>query len=139
WYFSDGNLHLTTIQAAEDRLSTRNYNIGELLDTDFDAEVLTEVMVHAVAPETWELAGGPAGVILLADVLLIRQSDQIQSEVAGLLAALKNPSRRTFTYDAPQHERLRQRLERAISINFRSLPLIDAVTELSKQAECDIR
>ncbi len=139
WYFSDGNVHLTTLQEAEDRLSTQHYNVGGLLDADFDAEVLTDVITTAVAPDSWEQAGGSASFILLADVLFVRQSDKLQKEVAGLLAALKDHGRRTYTFDAPQNERIRQRLEKTISVNFRSVPLVDAVAELAERSECDIR
>lgn len=140
WYFSDGNVHLTSLQAAEDRLATQHYNLGELLDAGFDAAVLTNVITTAVAPDTWEEAGGTASFILLADVLFVRQSDRIQAEVAGLLAALKTHGRRTFTFDAPQNERIRQRLEeKTVRVNFHNVPLVDAIAELAKQAECEIR
>lgn len=140
WYFSDGNVHLTSLQAAEERLSTQHYNLGELLDAGFDAEVLTNVITTAVAPHTWEQAGGSASFILLADVLFVRQSDRIQTEVAGLLAALKDHGRRTFTFDAPQNELIRQHLEeKTVRVDFRNVPLVDAIAELAKQAECKIR
>ena len=63
-----------------------------------------------LSPASWENAGGPGVVSFLGDVIFIRQTDNVQREVRGLLAALREHGRRTFSLDPPQHALLRQKL-----------------------------
>lgn len=139
WYVQDDNVHITTVEGAEEHIATTHYNVGDLFDAGFEPERLTETIVSTVSPDSWNQLGGPGSYVLLGDVLFVRQTDAIQREVAGLLAALRDHGRRTFVLDAPQNELLRQRLEETISVNLRGVPLIDAVDRLSDLADTPIR
>jgi len=139
WYFEDEILHLTSRGVAEGRLTTLPYNIGDLVDTGYEAEVLSEVIQNAVSPASWQSAGGPGAISSLGDVLFVRQTDQRHREIRGLLAALRKHGRRTFAFDPPQHSALRVQLEENVKVAFNNTPLESAVQQLAKTANIDIR
>jgi hypothetical protein len=139
WYFEDEVLHITTAEKAEEHMTTISHGVGDLLDAGFNGDALIETITGAIAPETWEEVGGPGAVSLLGDVLFVRQRDDLQREVRGLLAALRKHGRRTFVFDAPEHLTLRQKLDENVSVDFRDTPLESAVRELAEKAQIDIR
>ena len=139
WYYEDDILHLTSRDEVEVRLSTIPYNVGDLLDADYDAETLSEVIVATIAPESWDEAGGNGAVSLLGDVLFVRQTADLHRHIRGLLAALRKHARRTFVFDPPQHAVLRAKLKENVKVAFRDTPLKTAVAELAEMTKIDIR
>src|SRR5262249_39181345 len=108
-------------------------------DAGFDPQRLIQTIV-TTTPGPWEKAQKTGNdIVLLGDVLFVRQSGQAHREVAGLLAALRKPARRTFTLDAPQHAALRLKLQTNVTVDFHDTPLSDAVSKLSTQADVGIR
>lgn len=139
WYLRDGNVFITTVEGAKERLSTQHYNIGDLLDADFDTDRLATALTGTVAPESWEELGGAGSYVLLGDVLFVRQTDALQREVAGLLAAFRDHGRRTFILDAAQNELLRQKMDENVSISMEDVPLVEGLGKLADVAEIPIR
>ncbi len=139
WYYEDDILYITSREVAEERATTLTYNVGILLDADFELDRLEEVIVSTVTPNTWEDVGGEGVVSSLGDVLFIRQSDDVHREVKALLQALDKPGRQTFLNDPMQHLRLRQKLQENVSVDFQDTPLEAAVQRLSEEASIDIR
>jgi hypothetical protein len=139
WYFEDEILHITSEEVAAERLTTLPYSIGDLLDTDYDVDVLHTVIENTIAPDSWEELGGAGVVSFLGDVMFVRQTDVVQRQIRGLLAALRQHGRRTFVLDPPQHSLLRQELQENVSVAFRDTPLETAVLQLAETAEIDIR
>ena len=139
WYMDDGMLHITTITSAEGSLATVPYNLGHLIDAGYEGRALSETIVTSTNPTSWDENGGQGGVVLLGDVLFVRNTAAVQREVAGLLAALRKHGRRTLTADAPQHAILRQKLEQNVTVNLKETPLADAIAEIARQAQADIR
>lgn len=139
WYFEDDIVHITSSEVAELRLTTLPYNIGDLLDAGYDLDDLGTVIESAVDAATWESVGGPGVLSFLGDVMLVRQTDERQREVQGLLAALRNHARQTFTLDPLQHLVLRRKLDENVSVDFLDTPLETAVTQLADDAQIDIR
>lgn len=138
WYMQGGILHLTTTRVAQQHLSTIPYNLGDLLDAGYKADHLTRT-VQAVTGGEWQAQGEKQSrIVLLGDVLFVRQTDEIHREVAGLLAALREHGRRTFTLDPPQNEVLREKLNQNVSVEFQETPLSTAIDELAEQAGIDI-
>jgi hypothetical protein len=139
WYFEDDVLHITSISKAEERQNTVPYNVGDLIDAGYDASRLLHAIQEGTTGE-WEEAEGVGGaIILLGDVIFVRQPARIHREVAGLLAALRKPARRTFTLDAPQHAAIREKLQQRVSIDLQDAPLGNAVKLLTQQTGIDIR
>lgn len=139
WYYDDRILHITSAEVAEERATTLPYNVGDLLDAGYDPDGLIDVITTTVAPDCWEDVGGPGGVSAIGDVLFVRQSDTLQREVQGLLAALRGHGRQTFVNDPPQHQALREKLNENVTVEFLDTPLEAAIQQLADAAKADIR
>ncbi len=50
---------------------------------------LIKLIIDTVAPDTWEVNGGPGAISELGGVLVVRQSDRVQREIADLLSELR--------------------------------------------------
>lgn len=136
WYTQDEIVHITTLVEASEQRKTLPYNVGGLFDSGYEPEALIDAIEMATAG-SWQ--DGEGGVELLGDVLFIRENDQTHHEVAGLLAALEKPARRTFTFDPPEHETIRDQLLKPIDVDFNQTSLSAAVEALAKQTGLDIR
>jgi hypothetical protein len=140
WYYEDKILHITSAEVAEERATTLPYNVGDLIDAGYDPEGLIDVITTTIAPDCWEDVGGPAGGIsTIGDVLFLRQTDSLQREVQGLLAALRGHGRQTFVSDPPQHLALREKLNQNLAVEFLDTPLEAAIAQLADAAKADIR
>lgn len=139
WYVADDVLHITTMNAAKRRMSTDPYNVSDLLDAGYERSDLLET-VRSTTPGPWMEINGVGGTLeWLADVLFIRHTDRMHREVRGLLTALREHGRQTFTLDPPQHRILREKLDENVSVSFADTPLAAAVDELAEQTGADIR
>lgn len=139
WYYDDGILHITSTTAAESRMSTEPYNIGDLLDAGYKSADLLTTLMETTGGMWFEEHGIGGGIELLGDVMFVRQTDAMHREVQGLLSALRQHGRRTFTLDPPEHRKLREGLQDNVSVNFADTPLQEVAAELSRLAEIDIR
>ena len=138
WHVKNNQIHLI---AADDntQLSTAQYNVGDLFDANFEAEILRSTIVNTIDPQSWEESGGVCGIVVLGDVLFVRQTYENHRRVTGLLTALRKHGRRTMIDDAPVHAAIRQSLEKNVTVQFREKPLIAAVEELKSLCDVDIR
>jgi hypothetical protein len=139
WYFEDEILHITSFESAEARATTLPYNVGDLLDAGYELETLETVVTSIIAPDRWADVGGEGVVNSLGDVLFVRQTDEVQRDVQGLLIALRGHGRQTFVNDPPQHLILREKLGDNVSVDFLDTPLEAAVRQLAEIAHVDIR
>ncbi|MHB0961337.1 MAG: hypothetical protein ACYC6N_05330 [Pirellulaceae bacterium] len=139
WYFRDDILHITTPEVARENQVTVPYLVGDLFDQGIKPETLHEVITSTVAPEHWEDVGGAGVLGQLGDVLLVRQTDEWQRHVQGLLAAVRSHGRQTFICEPPQHTALREKLSVIVSVDFNDTPLDEAIGALAKQSGADIR
>ncbi len=139
WYYEDETLVITTKTNAEEHYSTIPYNLGDLIDAGYRAVKVIETIRHTIESR-WDDDDGQGGAsVLLGDVVFIRQTDAVHYQVAGLLAALRQHGRRTFSFDPPQHEVFRQKLAEKVTIDFDETPLMTAINVLAGQVEADIR
>lgn len=116
------------------------YNVGDLLDQKFKGEDLGETLLATVVNESdWQSSDGAEGVVLLGDVLFIRQDDRTHRRVAGLIAALRSPARRVLVDDPLEHAAIRETLEKKVSVTFKARPLGAIIDELAEQASVDLR
>lgn len=139
WYMQKGMLHLTTTAAAREHRVTLPYNLGDLLDADYQpGDLIQAIQAGTAGPwKTSDADGG--GVVVLGDVAFVRQTEAQHREVAGLLAALRKHGRRTFSLDAPQHALLRAKLEQNVTFSFQETPLEAAIAELARLTQSDLR
>ncbi len=108
WTIEDEVLMITTPDEAEQQLSTKVYDVADLVvcrdehDTvsdDYDS--LIDSITSTIKPTTWDGVGGPGAVVGnslgTAKVLIVSQTRAIHEEIADLLAkirevAKKNPN-----------------------------------------------
>ena len=139
WYVADGNVHLSTKERVSKHYITIPYNIGDLLDVGIEDIALISTIEQSTSGP-WE-AGEPGTgtLVLLGDVMFVRQTDSMQREVSSLLTALRKPGRRTLLLDCPQHASLREKMEQRISVNFQETAFEEAASQLAALAMADIR
>jgi hypothetical protein len=100
WTVQDGVLLITTPEAEESRLTTRLYDVADLVvcrDSKNqlwdDYETLTDLITTTVAVTTWDTVGGPGSItgasIGTAKVLVISQTYRVHREIATLLADIR--------------------------------------------------
>lgn len=139
WRLDGGILRL---QGSDDPsvLYNRQYNVGDLLDQKFKGEELEATLLATIVNESdWNDADGADGMVLLGDVLFIRQDDRTHRRVAGLLEAIRSPSRRVLVDDPLEHAAIRDALGQNISVDFKARSLGAVVDELAEQAAIDLR
>ena len=139
WYEEGGDLFLTTTDAANQKMITVSYNLGELLDAGFEGDRVVEAISSATGSTLIEQGDEDGAVVLLGDVVFVRQIQQVQREVRGLLAGLKKTGGQTLTMAPPQHALLREKLVQKISITLEEVPLSEAIAEIARVSGADIR
>jgi hypothetical protein len=93
----DGVLLLTTFAVASETFSTVVYPVGDLSNRHHplvggdDYQSLKKTIVGTIAPTTWDEVGGNGKVILVPQTrsLVVSQTEEVQEQIAGLLAALR--------------------------------------------------
>jgi hypothetical protein len=100
----DGVVLITTPEDAEGQLLTRVYPVLDLVTgkrvtspktaaafTVRDYDSLIELIKATVSPDSWDDVGGPGAIDCLdnAGSLVVSQTYEVQSQVAGLLTALR--------------------------------------------------
>ena len=141
WRLEGGVLRLHGLDDSS-MLRNQQYNVGDLLDQKFESEELEEVIFSVVeAGSGWTTRGenGEGDLIFLGDVLFIRQDERTHRRIAGLLAALRSPSRRVLVDEPAEHAALRTALGQPTTVQFKAKPLGAVVAELAEKAGVDLR
>lgn len=119
WVITDEVLMITTNEEAELCLTTRVYDVSELVAvqdpggkrwSDFDS--LIEVITGTIESETWESVGGAGSIVELeyrgASVLIIRQTLDVHAQVCKLLEELAKVAGRYAEDVIPTREKERK-------------------------------
>jgi len=138
WRLAGGVLYLQKFQE-ESTVQTIQYNIGDLLDQKMKSDELRESLIASVDRSAWENADVDSAVVLLGDVLFVRQSPRTHRRVAGWLAALRKPARRVLVDDPAQHAPIRAALDQVTSVQFKGQSFSAAVQSLAEKQKIDIR
>lgn len=139
WYFEDNTLTITTNTAAQEHTTTVPYNVSDLFDNGYKSQIIVRTITSMIRGSWADQDGEGGTIVVLGDVLFIRQTEHGHQHVAGLLAALRNHGRMTYIADPPEHEALRQKLTQKVTVDFEETPLDAAVREISTQLKADIR
>ncbi|MEM7784453.1 MAG: hypothetical protein AAF623_13955, partial [Planctomycetota bacterium] len=137
WRWEGKVIHLDALK--DPIIFTRQYNLGKLLDLGFKPDDISYAIESCVASESWETNGGDGSIVMLGDVMFLRQSNTVHRRVAGLIGALIQPGRQTFVFAPSQNEELRKLTEKNISVEFNDTPLSEVVASLAKLTEGNIR
>lgn len=139
WHIDEGVLFLESLQESEKHRVTISYNLGGLFDAGFLSQPILDSIEQDIAGP-WDLdEPGTGTLVLLGDVLFVRQHRKAQFGVAALLAALEKHGRRTILLDPPQHAALAEKLRQRITARFQNLSIREGVRQLGEQAQVEIR
>lgn len=137
WYVDDNTLWITSLEESRKHTSTVPYNLGDLFDAGYSSKDLLRT-IRRCSGSPWE--GEDTGsMLLLGDVVFIRQTDKFQREIRGLLQAIRKHGRRTMTLDSPRNATLRAVLDKSVTVDFQETPLITALKEISEQVGIEVR
>ena len=97
WLIDGEAVLITTPEEAENRRTTRVYDVTDLVITDFcpsgDFDSLMEVITSTLSPCTWDEVGGPGSLAPLSvgpkRLLIVSQTFQGHTEITQLLAMLR--------------------------------------------------
>jgi hypothetical protein len=116
WMIQDEVLLITTPEEAESRLTTKVYDVSDLvvcrnkdgkLWDDYDS--LIEGITACVKPTTWDQVGGPgsiSGVSLgMAKVLIVSQPQDVHEDIVPLLAEIREIAKRHPDGELPQRDK----------------------------------
>lgn len=137
WRLTQGVIYFEPVGKSE--IYAEQYNVGELLDKGYKSDTLIWAIRDTIAQDSWASNGGLGDVVLLGDVMFVRQVSRIHRKLSGFLAALKSPARRVLIDEPQQHSFIQEALNKNTSVKFRGETLISAVQSLSKQVQLDIR
>ncbi len=141
WYQQGDVLQITSRAEYVKHDATVPYHLGDLIDAGYPPQELVRTITRCSGGD-WDgqhqlPESGRAD--LIGDVVFVRQTDDIHREIAGLLSAIRQHGRRTFTLDAPQNDAVRLALDKKVTVDFEETPLIVAVQDLARQAGINIR
>ncbi len=139
WHFEDDIIHVVPDEGEALSVTTKSYNLAELLDNGFTGQEILGTMEQTICPDGWQNAGGISTYSQLGDVLFVKTTYHAHLELQGLLKAIRNHGRRTWAYDPPQHEKIREKLNAKISVRFDNVPLHKAIEDVARRSELDIR
>ncbi|MDA0833236.1 MAG: hypothetical protein O2955_06795 [Planctomycetota bacterium] len=137
WYEREGVITLTTDFKSETAFHTVNYNLAELMQDGYQPRELIDV-IKGTTSGRWDVEYGGT-IDTHGETMIVTQNDKVHFEVTNLLHKLRYLTRQTFVFEPPEHEFLREKLKQPVHVSFRDVPLTDAVAELSRQADVQIR
>lgn len=139
WFYDDDVIYITSKKVADQRQVTTPYHLGELLDDGHSSTQLIEIIESTINPDDWDENGGQGRINLVGDMIFVRNTNAVHRKIRALLLALQKHGRQTFL-DMPLADvELRERLTTTVSVNFRDTPLEDAIAELARQTQSDLR
>ncbi len=92
----DGQLYVTTNIAAEERLVTAVYDVRDLDQNKYRGQVLTNLLTNETSGP-WINIDGTGGSVAapLDGLLVVRQTQKVRNQVAGILADLRKEIQKT--------------------------------------------
>ena len=112
----DEVLLITTPEQAESRLTTKVYDVSDLVvcrDKDDnlwdDYDTLIDVILTSTNPTTWDQVGGPGSItgasLGTAKVLIVSQTQDVHEDITSLLAAIREIAKKNPDEDPPQRDK----------------------------------
>ena len=149
WFIQDEKFFLTDADGGSVPLELRRYPLPESFQKTLDQRFLSrslqqklllcagELLTNTVLPETWTDCGGNAQWLLWGRYLLISQTRRGHEELESFFAQWENAwaSEKNGGSPLPQSPAktsICRALRRTVSLEFRNLPLENALAELEK-------
>jgi hypothetical protein len=139
WYWEDEILHITTHEAAQEKLQTVSYNVRDLLEAGCTFDSVTESLQN-YTEGPWQALDGIGGTLRpFGDRLIIRHTAQVHAEVAAMLASLRREGRERHVMRPASDATLRQQLSKVVSVNLEDVPLSEALDSINRQYGTSLR
>lgn len=131
WYVEDGILQVTTKEFAEAHFINRSYDLEPFRKAGFDSSTILQIIMNE-SDGLWEEIDGSGGkVVIVGDVMTIRQEFRVQRALSAMLQAMLDPRQPTYGVYHAEHMVCLHSLQKQTSVNFAELPLVDALQFLS--------
>ena len=138
WYVDEGILHVTTIEVASERLINRSYDLGPFRTAGIDPGTLLEIVMQESDGLWEEVDGFGGGIVIVGDVMTIRQTYQTQREIRQMLKALLQRGTPEFGTYSAEYLACLSTLQKPVSVNFANTPLSDVIEFLSRSTKSRI-
>ena len=131
WYVENGILQVTTAEKAEEHLINRSYDLAPFRKAGIDSDTLREIVIQE-SNGLWEEVDGSGGdVLIVGDVMTVRQAFGVHREVSAMLDAILHPGKEMHSSYHAEHMACLQALQKPVTVHFRELPWVDAIQALS--------
>ena len=135
WIQESEVLLITTKDRADGTETTQYYNARDLLADGYTPDSLIS-MVMTMTEGPWESIDGIGGTIAaFGDLLVAKQSQKTQTDIACTLAGLRSTHREARVVELEQHAPLYAVLDEPIQMQFLGTPLrevVDFIAEIHK-------
>ncbi|MDA0284702.1 MAG: permease prefix domain 1-containing protein [Planctomycetota bacterium] len=131
WYVEDGILQVTTKEFAEAHFINRSYDLEPFRKAGFDSSTILQIIMNESAGLWEEIDGSGGKVVIVGDVMTIRQEFRVQRALSAMLQAMLDPRQPTYGVYHAEHMVCLHSLQKQTSVNFAELPLVDALQFLS--------
>jgi hypothetical protein len=116
WIISNDVLLITTQENADARLTTRLYDVGDLVvcrDRNkglwYDYQTLIDLLTAMVAPTTWDPVGGPASIggstLGNAKIITVSTTYEVHCQIVQFLADIRAIAKENPKSEPPQRDR----------------------------------
>lgn len=132
WFIDEGIVHVTTIEVSNERLINRSYDLGPFQKAGIEPGTLLEIVMQESDAHWEEVDGSGGGIIVVGDVMTIRQSYQAHREIEQLLSAILASGKPTHGNYNVEYLACLKTLQKPVSVNFSDTPLTDVIEYLSR-------
>jgi len=128
WVVLNETLTVTTKGFADGHLETAIYDVANLLAAGDDSGETVDAITSIVAPDSWDVVGGPGSIRELGHLLLIRQSQRVHDEIALLLAKLGSIAAQKMQSGGVERDTTGKFVTKVFSVNGRQAEeLVDVI------------
>ena len=145
WTIEDEVLLITTPEEAESRLTTKVYDVADLVacrnskDNPWDDyDTLIHMITTTIKPTSWDAEGGPGSIVgeslSSAKVLVVCQTRDIHQRIAELFARIREIAKKNPNAESPRRDKPRASAARIeIGVHQKIAKLLAYVRAIAKE------
>jgi hypothetical protein len=119
------------MNAADEHLINCSYDLAPFRKAGIDSGTLKEIVMQESNGLWVDVDGSGGRVMIVGDVMTIRQAFRVHRELLSMLNAILNAEKRTYGVYHAEHVACLQALQKPVTVNFSDLPLNDAMEFVS--------
>lgn len=133
WEIDEQILRLTTDERSSERYATQRYFVGDLLTEEFQVAEIMQVIEYQTSGPWHNDEPGTGTITQLGNHLYIRQTPKVQSEIVGVLRALRSDKPIVLMYVSEEELRLLRTLEeRTVSFDWPEIKIQEFCQRLTE-------